>query len=52
MASMRDPINLSIGNLSIGNLSIGQPRYDPPPELAEAACEPIRDGHELATSCC
>jgi aspartate aminotransferase/aminotransferase len=39
MASMRDPINLSIG----------QPHYDPPPELVEAACRAIRDGKNRYT---
>jgi aspartate aminotransferase len=39
MASMRDPINLSIG----------QPHYDPPPALVEAACRAIRDGKNRYT---
>ncbi len=39
MATMRDPINLSIG----------QPHYDPPPELVEAACRAIRDGKNRYT---
>ena len=34
MATMQDPINLSIG----------QAHYDPPPELIEAACRAMRDG--------
>lgn len=39
MATMRDPINLSIG----------QPHYDPPPELVEAACRAIREGKNRYT---
>ena len=39
MATMQDPINLSIG----------QPHYDPPPELVEAACRAIRDGKNRYT---
>jgi aspartate aminotransferase/aminotransferase len=39
MASMQDPINLSIG----------QPHYDPPPELVEAACNAIREGKNRYT---
>jgi aspartate aminotransferase/aminotransferase len=39
MATMEDPINLSIG----------QPHYDPPPALVEAACRAIRDGHNRYT---
>ncbi|MEO6594404.1 MAG: pyridoxal phosphate-dependent aminotransferase, partial [Planctomycetota bacterium] len=39
MASMQDPINLSIG----------QPHYDPPPELVEAACRAIADGKNRYT---
>ncbi len=39
MASMEDPINLSIG----------QPHYDPPPELVEAACTAIREGKNRYT---
>jgi aspartate aminotransferase/aminotransferase len=39
MATMKDPINLSIG----------QPHYDPPPELVEAACRAIRDGKNRYT---
>ncbi len=39
MATMQDPINLSIG----------QPHYDPPEELVEAACRAIRDGKNRYT---
>lgn len=39
MATMQDPINLSIG----------QPHYDPPPELVEAACDAIRSGKNRYT---
>ncbi len=39
MATMQDPINLSIG----------QPHYDPPTELVEAACAAIRKGHNRYT---
>jgi aspartate aminotransferase/aminotransferase len=39
MATMADPINLSIG----------QPHYDPPPELIEAACRAIRSGKNRYT---
>jgi aspartate aminotransferase/aminotransferase len=39
MASMEDPINLSIG----------QPHYDPPPALIEAACRAIRGGKNRYT---
>ncbi len=39
MATMEDPINLSIG----------QPHYDPPAELVEAACRAIRDGKNRYT---
>ncbi|HEB52084.1 MAG TPA: pyridoxal phosphate-dependent aminotransferase [bacterium] len=39
MATMEDPINLSIG----------QAHYDPPPELVEAACRAMRDGHNRYT---
>jgi aspartate/methionine/tyrosine aminotransferase len=39
MASMQDPINLSIG----------QPHYDPPPELVEAACKAMRAGFNRYT---
>lgn len=39
MATMQDPINLSIG----------QPHYDPPAELVEAACAAIRAGHNRYT---
>ncbi|MBK8974470.1 MAG: pyridoxal phosphate-dependent aminotransferase [Planctomycetes bacterium] len=39
MATMEDPINLSIG----------QAHYDPPKELAEAACKAIRDGFNRYT---
>lgn len=39
MATMADPINLSIG----------QPHYDPPEELVEAACRAIRAGRNRYT---
>ncbi|MBX3461747.1 MAG: pyridoxal phosphate-dependent aminotransferase [Planctomycetes bacterium] len=39
MATMQDPINLSIG----------QPHYDPPEELVEAACRAIRAGRNRYT---
>lgn len=39
MATMKDPINLSIG----------QAHYDPPPELIEAACRAMRDGFNRYT---
>ncbi len=39
MASMDDPINLSIG----------QAHFDPPEALIEAACQAIRDGHNRYT---
>ncbi|MBL9078910.1 MAG: pyridoxal phosphate-dependent aminotransferase [Planctomycetes bacterium] len=39
MATMEDPINLSIG----------QPHYDPPVELVEAACRAIRAGKNRYT---
>lgn len=39
MATMEDPINLSIG----------QPHYDPPPALVEAACRAMRDGKNRYT---
>lgn len=39
MASMEDPINLSIG----------QAHYDPPAALVEAACEAMRAGHNRYT---
>lgn len=39
MATMQDPINLSIG----------QPDYDPPEELVEAACRAIREGKNRYT---
>ncbi|MGB3965929.1 MAG: pyridoxal phosphate-dependent aminotransferase [Planctomycetota bacterium] len=39
MATMEDPINLSIG----------QPHYDPPPELIEAACRALRSGKNRYT---
>lgn len=39
MATMQDPINLSIG----------QPHYDPPDELIEAACRAIRGGKNRYT---
>ena len=39
MATMKDPINLSIG----------QAHYDPPPELIEAACKAMRDGFNRYT---
>jgi aspartate aminotransferase/aminotransferase len=39
MASMEDPINLSIG----------QAHFDPPEALVEAACKAIRDGHNRYT---
>lgn len=39
MATMEDPINLSIG----------QAHYDPPPELIEAACKAMRDGFNRYT---
>ncbi len=39
MATMEDPINLSIG----------QPDYDAPEALKEAACRAIRDGHNRYT---
>jgi aspartate/methionine/tyrosine aminotransferase len=39
MATMEDPINLSIG----------QAHYDPPPELIDAACEAMRDGFNRYT---
>lgn len=39
MATMEDPINLSIG----------QPHYDPPPALIEAACAAIRGGRNRYT---
>lgn len=39
MATMQDPINLSIG----------QPHYDPPAELVDAACRAIRDGRNRYT---
>lgn len=39
MATMQDPINLSIG----------QPHYDPPIELIEAACRAIRAGRNRYT---
>jgi aspartate/methionine/tyrosine aminotransferase len=39
MATMEDPINLSIG----------QPHYDPPPALVEAACAAIRGGRNRYT---
>lgn len=39
MATMQDPINLSIG----------QPHYDPPDELVEAACRAIRAGKNRYT---
>jgi aspartate/methionine/tyrosine aminotransferase len=39
MATMQDPINLSIG----------QPHYDPPEALVEAACRAIRDGKNRYT---
>ena len=39
MATMQDPINLSIG----------QPHYDPPEELIEAACRAIRAGKNRYT---
>jgi aspartate aminotransferase/aminotransferase len=39
MATMDDPINLSIG----------QAHYDPPEELIEAACKAMREGHNRYT---
>lgn len=39
MATMEDPINLSIG----------QAHYDPPPQLIEAACRAMRDGQNRYT---
>lgn len=39
MATMENPINFSIG----------QAHYDPPPELVEAACRAMRDGHNRYT---
>ena len=39
MATMDDPINFSIG----------QAHYDPPPELVEAACRAMREGHNRYT---
>ena len=39
MATMEDPINLSIG----------QAHYDPPEQLLEAACRAMRDGHNRYT---
>lgn len=39
MATMEDPINLSIG----------QAHYDPPEQLIEAACRAMRDGHNRYT---
>ena len=39
MATMEDPINFSIG----------QADYDPPPELVEAACQAMREGHNRYT---
>ena len=39
MATMEDPINFSIG----------QAHYDPPPELVEAACKAMREGHNRYT---
>ena len=39
MATMEDPINLSIG----------QAHYDPPEQLVEAACRAMRDGHNRYT---
>ena len=39
MATMEDPINLSIG----------QAHYDPPEALIEAACRAMRDGHNRYT---
>jgi len=39
MATMEDPINLSIG----------QAHYDPPERLVEAACQAMRDGHNRYT---
>src|SRR5690606_40803950 len=39
MATMEDPINLSIG----------QAHYDAPAELIEAACRAMRDGHNRYT---
>lgn len=39
MATMENPINFSIG----------QAHYDPPPELVEAACKAMRDGHNRYT---
>jgi aspartate aminotransferase/aminotransferase len=39
MATMEDPINLSIG----------QAHYDPPPALVEAACRAMRDGKNRYT---
>jgi len=39
MATMENPINFSIG----------QAHYDPPPELVDAACKAMRDGHNRYT---
>ncbi len=39
MATMEDPINLSIG----------QAHYDPPEQLVEAACRAMREGHNRYT---
>lgn len=39
MATMEDPINMSIG----------QAHYDPPPELVDAACKAMRDGFNRYT---
>jgi aspartate/methionine/tyrosine aminotransferase len=39
MATMENPVNFSIG----------QAHYDPPPELVEAACKAMRDGHNRYT---
>ena len=39
MATMENPINFSIG----------QAHYDPPPELVEAACRAMREGHNRYT---
>ena len=39
MATMKDPINLSIG----------QAHYDPPKELIDAACDAMRDGFNRYT---
>ena len=40
MATMEDPINLSIG----------QAHFETPPELVEAACRAMRDGHNGYTT--